>query len=168
MTGSLLLQPASSSSPMVKHPLGSRLDQCARSGSPASSATCCCRTRFPCGSAHHVHEPPTAERSAGEGSDGSVPVADLHVAGVGGALPGLEELLEAHEVRAPLGAAVVHELDRLTPALVLEEHDRVLVLLVEIPLHAGADPFLRSVHDVPADEPARIELSDLHVEAARP
>src|ERR1022692_979801 len=52
--------------------------------------------------------------------NGSVPVADLHVPGIWCPLAGLEQLLEAYQERAPRGAAVIHELDRLAPALVLE------------------------------------------------
>src|ERR1700679_3853275 len=64
-------------------------------------------------------------RTAGAGArtSPSVPVADLQVDRVGRARSGLDELLEAEQVRRPLRAAVVHELDRLGPAPMLEQHD---------------------------------------------
>ena len=48
----------------------------------------------------------------------SVPIVDLDVVGLGGTLPGLEQGLQAHQENRPLGAAVVHELHWLLPALV--------------------------------------------------
>src|SRR5215208_8229478 len=71
----------------------------------------------------------------------SVPVADLYVVGGRGALAGLDEGLQAHQEDRPLGAAVVHELHRLLPALVLEQDDGVVALLFEIETDLGPDPF---------------------------
>jgi hypothetical protein len=62
---------------------------------------------------------------------------------------------------------VVHELHRLAPALVLEQHHGVVVDLVEVPAHVGADPLLGPVDDLPQHQPARPQVDDLHVEAAR-
>src|SRR5262245_17100003 len=70
----------------------------------------------------------------------SMPVADLDVVGRGVALSGFEQLLEAHQVDGPLGAAVVHELHRLTPAFVSEQHDGEAVLLLELEANLRADP----------------------------
>ena len=49
----------------------------------------------------------------------------------------------------PLGAAVVHELHRLFPAPVLEQHDRVVAVLTQVPLDRRPDPLLRPVDDPP-------------------
>ena len=57
-----------------------------------------------------------------------MPVADLDVARLGVAGAGLEKRLQAHQERRPLGAAVVHEVARLLPALVVEADDREVVL----------------------------------------
>src|SRR5262249_9226278 len=45
---------------------------------------------------------------------------------------GLDQRLQAHEKHRPLGAAVMHELDRPPPALVLEQHDRVVAVLPQL------------------------------------
>src|SRR4029453_6132707 len=75
----------------------------------------------------HVSQPalrPTSRPTA------SMPVADHDVVRRGLALAGLDQLLEAHQVDRPLGAAVVHELHGLLPAFVPEQHDREAVLLL--------------------------------------
>src|SRR4051794_13191361 len=102
----------------------------------------------------------------GRGTDSSVPVADLHVPRCGRALPCLHQRLQAHQERAPLGAAVVHELHRLAPAGVREQHDRVVAVLPELPVDRRADPLRRPVHHLPGHPLARRGLEDLHVEAA--
>src|SRR5581483_90601 len=56
----------------------------------------------------------------------SMPVADLGIAGIGRARAGLDERLQAHQKDRPFGGAVVHELHRLSPVQMLEEHDRVV------------------------------------------
>src|SRR6478735_739332 len=108
----------------------------------------------------------SASWSAMPGVARSMPVADLHVARGGRAGAGLGEGLEAEQVGAPLGAAVVHELDRLAPAGVREEHDRVVAVLAKPPVDRRADPLLRAVDDAPHDAFGGLDLDDLHVEAA--
>src|SRR5688572_25609196 len=108
--------------------------------------------------------PASTAHSSG-GAAGSVPVADLDVVRRRPAAPGLHELLEAHQVCRPLRAAVVHELDRLAPALVLEQDDRVLVALVETPIDLRSDPLLGTAGDPPPHAAGRVELDDFHVEA---
>src|SRR6266542_1408824 len=71
---------------------------------------------------------------------GSGPVADPDVLRVWGAGTGLDQLLQAHQERGPLRAAVGHELDRLAPALVLEQDDRVVALPLQVEADVGADP----------------------------
>jgi hypothetical protein len=61
---------------------------------------------------------------------------------------------------------MVHELDRLFPALVLEEHEGPVAFLPELPVYLGADPFLRALDDFPEDAAVGIERENLHVEAA--
>ena len=68
-----------------------------------------------------------------------MPVADLHVVRAGRALARLDQRLQAHQEAAPLRAAVVHELDRLLPAFVLEQHGRELSAGLEIEAHLRAD-----------------------------
>ena len=45
----------------------------------------------------------------------------------------------------------MHELDRLAPALVLEQHDCVVTVLAQVPLDVGADPLGGALDDLPAD-----------------
>ncbi len=92
----------------------------------------------------------------------SVPVADLHVVRAGLAFTRLAERLQAHEEGRPLGAAVVHELRRFPPALVLEQHDGEVVFLLELEADFRADPL-----GGPLDHPrVGVQLCDPHVEDA--
>src|SRR5262245_34067170 len=59
------------------------------------------------------------------GAQRLVPVADPDVVRSRGASTSLSVRLETHQERRPLGAAVVHELHSLLPALMRKEHDRV-------------------------------------------
>ena len=59
----------------------------------------------------------------------SVPVADPDIVRRRPALPCFDILLQAHEERRPLGAAVFGELHRLAPVLVGEADDGVVALL---------------------------------------
>src|SRR5205814_8397341 len=70
----------------------------------------------------------------------SVPVVDLDVVRVGRALPGLHQRLQTQQENRPLGAAVVHELHRLLPTLVLEEDDGEVTFPLEIEANLRADP----------------------------
>src|SRR6185437_3179390 len=81
-----------------------------------------------------------------------VPVADLDIVRRGLALAGLEQPLQAHQEGRPLRAAVVHELHRLAPALVPEQHDRVAVLVLEVEADPRADPLGRPFDDLPEHE----------------
>src|SRR6185295_2580517 len=96
-----------------------------------------------------------------------MPVADLDVARMWCAGSGLDKLLEAHQERGPLGAAVVHELARLAPTLVREQDDRVVVLPLQAEADVGADPLRRAVGHLPFDELVRALGEHLHVEPAR-
>src|SRR5687768_5546673 len=96
----------------------------------------------------------------------SLPVADADLVRVRVAGAGLDELLQAHQVRAPPRAAVGHELHGLAPAFVPEEHDRVVVLLLEVEDDVGADPLLGPAGHLPFDPLLRPLIEHLHVEAA--
>ncbi len=63
---------------------------------------------------------------------------------------------------------VVHELHRLLPTLVLEEHDGEVALLLEIETHLRSDPLFGPLDHLPEHALAGIELEHLHVEAAGP
>jgi hypothetical protein len=80
---------------------------------------------------------------------GSVPVADLDVVWLWGPGAGLEKLLQALQEDTPLGAAVVHELHRVSPTFVLEQDDGVVVFLLEVPAHRRTDPLRGPVDDFP-------------------
>src|SRR6266545_277241 len=97
---------------------------------------------------------------------GSVPVADPDVLRVWGAGTGLDQLLQAHQERGPLRAAVGHELDRLAPALVLEQDDRVVALPLQVEADVGADPLRGAVGHLPLDPLVRALVEHLHVESA--
>jgi hypothetical protein len=78
-----------------------------------------------------------------------VPVVDPNIVWAGRTFPGLDKRLEAHQKRRPFGAAVVHELHRLSPALVFEENDGIVTFLLEIETDGRTDPFFRSFDDFP-------------------
>src|SRR5262245_42017038 len=80
----------------------------------------------------------------------SIPTVDLQITRRRGTRAGLDQLLEAEDVRRPLGAAVIHELDRLAPAGMREHQLREVVFTPQIPADLRADPFLRTVDDRPA------------------
>src|ERR1700733_12532148 len=61
---------------------------------------------------------------------------------------------------------MMHELHRLLPALVLEQHAGPVAVLLEIEAYFGADPFLRAIDDLPLHAAGRMKLAHLHVEAA--
>jgi hypothetical protein len=61
----------------------------------------------------------------------------------------------AHQVPRPLGAAVVHELHRLRPALMFEHDDRVVTVPTQFPSHGRPDPLLRALNDLPCRVPPR-------------
>src|SRR5262245_32143518 len=79
----------------------------------------------------------------------SMPVADLDVAGAGLPFARLDQRLQAHQEGRPLRAAVVHELHRLLPIQVLEEHDGIVGLLFKLETHLGADPFRGAIDHLP-------------------
>src|SRR5262245_15320831 len=79
----------------------------------------------------------------------SVPVADPGVVRVRLALARLAERFQAHQEDRPLGAAVVHELHGLLPALVPEQHDGEIVFPLEFEVDLGADPLGGAVHYLP-------------------
>jgi len=58
---------------------------------------------------------------------------------VGTAFARFHERFQAHQINRPLGAAMVHEFDRLLPTLVFEEDDDVLACLFEISEIGGFD-----------------------------
>src|SRR5471030_1194187 len=82
-------------------------------------------------------------------SCGLFPAVELDLVRPGCALADLKKCLQAEQEDAPLGAAMVHELDRLLPALVLEEHDGPVTLLPEIEADPRAEPFLWPVDHLP-------------------
>ena len=88
--------------------------------------------------------------------------------GMGRALAGLEQRLEAHQVDAPLGAAVVHELHRFPPAFVREQDDRCSSSscrsskVTVVPSHSSGPSDHGPQHPL-----ARIELAHLHVDPPR-
>jgi hypothetical protein len=51
--------------------------------------------------------------------------ANMGVVRVGTTFPGFHKRLQAHQINRPLGAAMVHEFDRLLPILVFEEDDGI-------------------------------------------
>src|SRR5690606_9540012 len=97
---------------------------------------------------------------------GSVPIADLRIVRARLTLAGLTKRFQAHQEDRPLGAAVVHELHGLLPSFVLEEHDREIALLLEIEADSSADPFVRTVDDLPRHAPILLQLENSHVEDA--
>src|ERR1039457_4109961 len=63
----------------------------------------------------------------------------------------------------PLGGAVGHELDRLPPVGVAEQHDGLAVRArLEIEGQRGANPFLRPFDAAPGHPAVRNQLDDLH------
>jgi len=60
---------------------------------------------------------------------------------------------------------MVHELHRLSPALVFEENDGIVAFLLEIETDGRTDPFFRSFDDFPKDA-LGTQLEHLHVETA--
>jgi hypothetical protein len=78
--------------------------------------------------------------------------------GQGAPFSGLDERLQAQQERTPLGAAMVHELHRLLPALVLEQDDGPLTFLFEIKTYFCADPFLGPVDHLPQHAPVGIAV----------
>src|ERR1700722_3274349 len=97
----------------------------------------------------------------------SIPVVDLDVVRSGTALAGFEKRLETQKKDTPLCAAVVHEFNGLLPTLMLEEDDRVVTILFQIPTHGGADPLLGPVHHLPQHTLGGREFENLHVELPR-
>src|SRR5881227_3292873 len=63
---------------------------------------------------------------------------------------------------------MMHELRRLAPALMFEQHDGVVVLLAKIEADLGADPVLGAGDHFPGSVPLGTECKHLHVEAALP
>jgi hypothetical protein len=59
---------------------------------------------------------------------------------------------------------MVHELDRLLPALVLEEDDGPVAFLLEIEADFCADPFVRPVDHLRQHALFGLKLEHLHVE----
>src|SRR6266850_3501861 len=81
-------------------------------------------------------------------------------------LAGFDERFHAHQKAGPFGAAMVHELTLLAPALVFEEHGGLRPLLLELEAHLAADPVRGPVDHLPKHAPGWLELEDLHVDAA--
>jgi len=61
---------------------------------------------------------------------------------------------------------MVHELHRLLPALVFEEHDGPVRFLLDIETYSCAEPFFRSANHLPQHAFAGKKLQNLYVEAA--
>ena len=68
---------------------------------------------------------------------------------MGRTFAGFEKRLQAQQKDCPFGAAMVHELHRLLPALVFEENDGPVAFLFEIEAYLDADPFLGPVDYLP-------------------
>src|SRR5258708_28112687 len=91
---------------------------------------------------------------------------DLDVVRVRATLGALDPVLQAHQENSPVGAAVVHELDRLSPACVAEEHKGLVRFLSQAKGELGADPLVGAAGAAPLHHLARLRLEHLHVEAA--
>ena len=85
----------------------------------------------------------------------SPPAADELVAGERGRLATLEPVLEAQQVGGPRGAAVVHELDRLAPAGVGEEHHGLVTVGPQVEREGRVLPFRRAPGAAAPHHPAR-------------
>src|SRR6266850_14752 len=110
---------------------------------------------------------PSASRSrASRSSTALLPAIELEVVWRGGAFAGFEKRLQADQEDAPLGAAVVHELHRLLPALVFEKNDGPVAFLFEIKTYFCADPFCGSVDHLPQHALGGIKLKNLHIDTA--
>src|SRR5665213_1844520 len=96
----------------------------------------------------------------------SVAGMNLDVVRMGPPLAVLHPAAQAQQEGCPLGAAVMHELDRITPAGVREEHECVIFLLDQAERQIGADPLVRPGDALPFDDLARSRLEHLHLEAA--
>src|SRR4051812_18736889 len=79
---------------------------------------------------------------------------------------GLYVFAEAQQEGRPLHAAMRGELERLAPATMAEEHDRLVILLRQLEGDRGADPFRRAVDAAPADRGGGAERLHLHDHAA--
>src|SRR4249920_2017095 len=78
-----------------------------------------------------------------------LPAVELDIVWRGGTFPGFEKRLHAQQKDPPLGAAMVHELHRLLPTLVLEEDDGPVAFLFELPTYYRANPFFGPVDHLP-------------------
>jgi hypothetical protein len=101
---------------------------------------------------------------------GLVPfVGYVDIVWIGRAFPGFDKRFYAHQKERPLGAAMVHELNRLLPALVFEEDNGEVLILREREAYLCADPFLGPAYHFPQHALGGIKLEYLHVDtAARP
>src|SRR4029079_6544398 len=98
--------------------------------------------------------------------DSVAPARDVDVVRVGRPLPALEQRLHAHEERRPFGAAVVHELERLLPALVPDADDGVVLIFAELEVDARADPLGGPSDHFPEHALRGLALQHLHVDPA--
>ncbi len=94
------------------------------------------------------------------------PTVELDLVWPGRAFAGFEQRLEAQQKDRPFGAAVVHELHRLLPALMFEENNGPVTVLCQIEADLGAEPFFRAVNHLPQNALAGLQFENLHVEAA--
>src|SRR6266487_5255557 len=88
--------------------------------------------------------------------------ADLCVVGKGGESTPFEPASQADQDRGPLGAAVMHELDRLPPVRVREQQHCLSASAFQIEGDGRADPFRWAVNAPPLHAIVRRQLDDLH------
>src|SRR6266511_5477588 len=87
---------------------------------------------------------------------------DLRVVGKGGERTAFEPASEADQDCRPLGAAVVHELDRLPPVRVREQQHCLSASAFQIEGDGRANPFRGAVDASPLHAVVRRQLDDLH------
>src|SRR5438445_8771 len=63
------------------------------------------------------------------------------------AFAGFDKRFQAHQEGRPLGAAMVHELALLLPALLLEKHRGLITFLAEVEADLAPDPLFRPFND---------------------
>jgi hypothetical protein len=74
---------------------------------------------------------------------------NFHIVWVGSTLADFTKRLQAHEIRSPLRAAVVHEFDLLFPTALREKQDRRAICLSKIKRYFRPNSLFGAAHAQP-------------------